>query len=390
MNKLRIYILASVLVLGCGKDPDKVFTVLNSTETGLSFQNILTDNKNQNILDYLYYYNGGGVAIGDINNDGLQDIYLTANQLKNKLYLNRGDIKFEDITEKAGVAGISDWNTGVSMVDINSDGLLDIYVCSVVGINGFEGHNELYINNGDETFTERSADYNLNLDNYSSSATFFDYDLDGDLDMYLLNHAIHTQESYGKAEIRNNRNYESGDKLLRNDRGKFIDVSEESGIFGGVNGYGLGVAVSDFNMDGYPDIYVCNDFHEDDYYYLNNGDGTFTESIKSYFGHTSRFSMGTDVADINNDGYPELMTLDMLPEDETVLKSSAGDDNVQMAEMRTSRLGYHYQFTRNMLQINQGGDHFTETALLSSVAATDWSWSVLFGDYDQDEKTDFL
>ena len=223
------------------------------------------------------------------------------------------------------------------MGDINGDGLLDIYVCAVVGLNGFDGYNELYINNGDGTFTENAAKYGLDFDSYSSSAAFLDYDLDGDLDIYLLNHAVHTQESYGHADIRRKRNYETGDKLLRNDGQKFIDVSEEAGIYSGVNGYGLGVAISDFNQDGFPDIYVGNDFHEDDYYYLNNGDGTFKESLKAYFGHTSRFSMGNDVGDINHDGWPDIISLDMLPEDEKVLKSSEGSDNVQTQKMRTER-----------------------------------------------------
>ena len=208
--------------------------------------------------------------------------------------------------------------------------------------------------------------------------------------MYLLNHAVHSESSFGNASVRNKRSYECGDKLFRNDNGKFVDVSEQAGIFGGANGYGLGLAVSDFNLDGYPDIYVGNDFHEDDYYYLNNGDGTFTESLKQYFGHTSRFSMGVDVADVNHDGFPDILSLDMLPEDEKVLKSSLGDDNVQMLKMRTEKLGYHYQYSRNMLQLNQAGGGFTETALLSGVAATDWSWSTLFGDYDQDGEQDIF
>jgi len=390
MNKFLIYIPIVVSIFSCSEDSSKVFSILDSKKSGISFSNTLIDTESQNILDYLYYYNGGGVAIGDINNDGLPDIYFTANQTENKLYLNKGNLKFEDITKTAGVEGNNDWDTGVSMVDINHDGYLDIYVCAVVGINGFQGHNELFINNKDNTFTERSAEYNLDFEDYSSSASFFDYDLDGDLDMYLLNHAIHTQESFGKAEIRNNRNEESGDKLLRNDNGKFTDVSQEAGIFGGANGYGLGVAVSDFNLDGYPDIYVSNDFHEDDYYYLNNKNGTFTESLKESFGHISRFSMGSDVADIDNDGDPDLMTLDMLPSDETILKSSAGDDNVQTLEMRTQKFGYYYQYTRNMLQVNQPNGQFAETALLSNVAATDWSWSVLFADYNLDGSNDFF
>lgn len=390
MNKFFRIGLASLLLIGCSQKEGQLFEKLSSDESNITFNNQLLDSKNISILDYLYYYNGGGVALGDINNDGLVDIYFTSNQGKNKLYLNKGANKFEDITAKAGVEGQSDWKSGTIMADVNGDGYLDIYVCAVVGINGFEGQNELFINNKDNTFTERAAEYGLDLDNYSSSAAFLDYDLDGDLDMYLLNHAVHSELSYGNADIRNKRSYECGDKLFQNNNGKFVDVSEKAGIFGGANGYGLGLAVSDFNLDGYPDIYVCNDFHEDDYYYLNNGDGTFSESLKSHFGHTSRFSMGVDVADVNHDGFPDIMTLDMLPEDEKVLKSSLGDDNTQMLKMRTEKLGYHYQYTRNMLQLNRDGNSFTETALLSGIAATDWSWSTLFADYDQDGEQDIF
>lgn len=372
------------------KNSGEVFKKVSSEQTGIKFANTLKETDDLNILDYLYFYNGGGIAIGDINNDGLPDIYLSANQLENKLYLNKGNLKFEDITEKAGVAGKSSWNTGSVMGDVNGDGLLDIYVCAVVGLNGFNGHNELFINQGDGTFIEKSAAYGLDFESYSSNAAFLDFDLDGDLDMYLLNHAVHTQDTFGNVQLRYQRNYETGDKLLRNDNGKFVDVSEEAGIFGGINGYGLGVAVSDFNMDGYPDLYIGNDFHEDDYYYLNNGDGTFTESLRINFGHTSRFSMGSDVADINHDGRPDLISLDMLPEDEKVLKSSEGDDNIQVQKLRINDYGYHYQFTRNMLYLNQPDGTFMESALASGVAASDWSWSALFGDYDQDGEQDLF
>lgn len=389
MKRILTYIFVIGLLNACSREGSQ-FKNPTPEETGISFTNTITETEDLNILDYLYFYNGGGVAIGDINNDGLPDIFFSGNQVKNKLYLNKGNLKFEDIAEKAKVAGNSTWNTGAVMGDVNGDGLLDIYVCAVVGINGFNGHNELYINNGDATFTESAAAYGLDFDSYSSSAAFLDFDLDGDLDMYLLNHAVHTQESFGRADLRLKRNFETGDKLLRNDGGKFTDVSEQAGIFGGINGYGLGVAVADFNQDGWPDIYVGNDFHEDDYYYLNNGDGTFTESLKKYFGHTTRFSMGNDVADINHDGWPDIISLDMLPEDEKVLKSSEGDDNIQTQKLRTQQYGYHYQFTRNMLHINQPNGGYMETALLSGVAATDWSWSALFGDYDQDGEQDLF
>ena len=386
----KISVIFVCLLTGCSKNEGQLFSVIETEKTGITFKNTITPTEDLNILDYLYFYNGGGVAVGDINNDGLPDIFFSGNQVKNKLYLNKGNLQFEDISEKAGISGNSSWNTGAVMGDINGDGWLDIYVCAVVGINGFGGHNELFINNGDGTFTESASSYGLDLDTYSSSAAFLDFDRDGDLDLYILHHAVHTQESFGKAALRHKRSYETGDKLMRNDGHVFTDVSEEAGIYGGINGYGLGVAVADFNQDGWPDLYIGNDFHEDDYYYLNNGDGTFTESLRDHFGYTSRFSMGNDVADINHDGWPDLISLDMLPEDEKVLKSSEGDDNPQTLKLRTERFGYHYQFTRNMLHINRYGDHFTETALLSGVAATDWSWSALFEDYNLDGYTDLF
>ena len=389
MIKRGLAICVFICLAACQKE-GSLFSTPSSEETGIDFTNTLTESDDLNILDYLYFYNGGGVSIGDINNDGLVDIFFSGNQVKNQLYLNKGNLKFENISEKAGILGNSTWNTGAVMGDINGDGFLDIYVCAVVGINGFNGHNELFINNGDDTFTESAASYGLDIDSYSSSAAFLDYDMDGDLDIYLLNHAVHTQESFGVASLRYKRSYETGDKLLRNDGNSFTEVSEDAGIYGGINSYGLGVAVSDFNQDGFPDIYVGNDFHEDDYYYLNNGDGTFSEKLKEYFGHTSRFSMGNDVADLNHDGYPDIMSLDMLAEDEKVLKSSEGDDDIQTQKLRTERYGYHYQYTRNMLYINRPGYQYQEQALMSGVAATDWSWSALFGDYNQDGEQDLF
>jgi len=389
INKpLGLFLIA--LVLGSCNNEDRLFEMLPASTSGINFSNNLTENDTLNILDYLYFYNGGGVAMGDINNDGSPDLFFTANQNDNKLYLNKGNLKFEDITQTAGVVGKSTWNTGAVMGDVNGDGWLDIYVTAVVGINGFVGHNELFINNKDNTFTESARIYGLDFESFGTTAAFLDYDLDGDLDIYVLNHAVHTQESFGRASLRELRNERTGDRLLRNDGNRFTDVSTEAGIYGGINGYGLGVAISDFNQDGYPDIYVGNDFHEDDYYYLNQGDGTFSESLKAYFGHTSRFSMGSDVADINHDGLPDLISLDMAPEDEVVLKSSEGDDTYQTLKMRTGQFGYHYQYTRNMLFTNNANAPYTETALLSGVSATDWSWSALFGDYDQDGNQDLF
>ena len=389
-SKINIVIgvAALCILFACGKK--QAFERLEGEKLGLNFSNDIEETDGFNIIDYLYFFNGGGVAIGDINNDNLPDVYLSGNQVKNKLYLNKGNLEFQDITESAGVAGESSWNTGVTMADINGDGFLDIYVCAVVGLKGLRGHNELFINNGDGTFSEKSVEYGLDFDSFSSAATFFDYDLDGDLDCFLLNHAIHTQESFGKAELRNERNYETGDKLLRNDNGNFVDVSDSSGIFGGINGYGLGIAIADFNKDNFPDIYVGNDFHEDDYYYLNNGDGTFTDNLRNAVTQTTRFSMGNDVADINHDGLPDLLSLDMLPNDEKVLKRSDGDERLEILKLRTEKYGYYYQFSRNMLQINNGDGTYSETALLNGVAATDWSWSALFADYDQDSHQDLF
>ena len=229
MNK-TIAVLVIIALLGGCKKGGQLFNTLSPKKTGIDFANDITQSDDLNILDYLYFYNGGGVAIGDINNDGLPDVFFSGNQVKNRLYLNKGDLKFEDVSDQSGIAGNSTWNTGVVMADVNGDGWLDIYVCAVVGIHGFNGYNELYINNQDGTFTEKASEYGLDFDSYSSSASFFDYDLDGDLDLYLLNHAVHTTESYGKADIRKKRTYETGDKLLQNDNGKFVDVSEEAGI----------------------------------------------------------------------------------------------------------------------------------------------------------------
>lgn len=382
--KLFVCCFMIVCLFSCKNKNERLFEKIPSSVTGISFVNNLTETENANILDYLYFYNGGGVAVGDINNDGLVDIFVSSNQGDNKLYLNRGNFKFEDITEAAGILQLSDWNTGASMADVNGDGYLDIYVCAVVGINGFKGKNELYINNGDLTFTESAQAYGVDFKNYTSSVAFFDYDNDGYLDMYLLNHAIHTPNSYGDASLREKRNPQTGDKLLKNVGGKFIDVSEAAGIYGGISGYGLGIATADINNNGYTDIYVSNDFHEDDFIYLNNGDGTFTEASKNMTTMLSRFSMGSDIADINGDGFVDIFSLDMAPDDEVVIKSSMGDENFEMSNFRVNQLGYHYQFSRNMLQINNRGNYFQEMAIYSGIDATDWSWAALFADFDLD------
>ncbi|QHV98394.1 VCBS repeat-containing protein [Spirosoma endbachense] len=389
---LGLFIVVTGLLTGCsGNQPaaeKPLFQLLDSTKTGIGFVNQLHNTDSLSILDYLYFYNGGGVAAGDLNNDGLTDLYFISNQETNKLYLNKGNFTFADATAKAGMAGQADWQTGVTMADVNSDGLLDVYVCAVSKFNGLRGHNELYINNGPgsdgvPTFTERATEYGLSFSGFSTQAAFFDYDHDGDLDCFLLNHAVHTSRSFDRVTTRNDRNQESGDYLFRNDKGHFIDVSEQAGIFGAAMGYGLGISIADLNADGWEDLYVSNDFHEDDYYYVNNHKGGFVESIRQAFQHTSRFSMGNDIADVNNDGYPDVMTLDMYPADEAVEKASQGEDPLDIYRYKLS-YGYMNQYSRNCLQISLSGQKFMDVGVMAGVAATDWSWSPLLADYDND------
>jgi len=400
MKRRWLFVVMLLLfIIACNnktKQVETLFTELSATETGISFDNKLTNTREFNIYRYRNFYNGGGVAIGDVNNDGLPDIYLSANQQPNKLFLNKGNLKFEDITSKAGVAGKGSWSTGVSMIDINADGWMDIYVCNSGPVESNKRKNEFFINNHDGTFTDKAAEMGLADSGYSIQAAFFDYDNDGDLDMYLLNNSPRSVETFNQEHnqraIRDNSG--GGDKLFRNENGKFTDVSAKAGIFGSEIGFGLGIAVADLDRDGWMDIYVSNDFFERDYIYMNNHDGTFREELEKQMSSISGASMGSDVADINGDGYPEVFTTEMLPENERRFKTTMTFENWDKYQFNVSN-GYHHQFTRNMLQRNNGitsskGISFSDVGRYAGVEATDWSWSVLITDLDNDSYKDLF
>ncbi|HLN55667.1 MAG TPA: VCBS repeat-containing protein [Bacteroidales bacterium] len=369
------------------KEKTELFTLMSPDSTNVRFVNRLTETEQFNIIQYLYFNNGAGVAAGDINNDGLTDLYFTSNQNGGRLYLNKGNMQFEDITTKAGVQGSGDWMTGVTMADVNGDDLLDIYVCQVGNYKVIHGRNQLFLNQGDLTFRDEAHEYGLDFCGFSTQAAFLDYDLDGDLDMYLLNHSVHTSRSYGPVSLRFDHDPLSGDRLYRNDEvnGKryFHDVANEAGIYDSQIGYGLGISTGDINNDGWPDIYISNDFHEDDYLYINNRNGTFTDRFRESMQHTSRSSMGNDIGDFNNDGLQDVIVLDMLPENEKTRKKSGGEDDLDVYQIKLG-YGYGYQFVRNTLQLNLGGGVFSETGRLAGIFSTDWSWSPLFCDVDND------
>ncbi|MCK8490854.1 VCBS repeat-containing protein [Spirosoma sp. RP8] len=395
--------LLILLLAGC-QENDTLFEKLSSSQTNVTFKNTLDEAPEFNVLKYGYFYNGGGVAAGDFNNDGLTDLYFTGNLNANKLYLNKtepdsGEITFEDITDKAGVGAADGWNTGVSLVDINADGWLDIYVCRSAAVDVRLRRNLLFINNKNLTFSEKAAEYGLDDPAYSTQAAFFDYDRDGDLDCFLLNHSVQEFAGFsrmiGSYKQQNNPNYSS--KLYQNQNGKFVDVSTSAGMVSNVLSFGLGVAVSDFNNDGWPDLYVSNDYNENDYLYTNQQNGSFQEVVRNAMGHTSLYSMGSDAADINNDGRTDLLTLDMLPENNERIKLTSGDDNYDKYE-QLLRAGFHHQTMRNMLQLNVGDQPeansggktkpavpvFSEIGQLAGVSNTDWSWAGLFADFDND------
>jgi hypothetical protein len=378
------------LFSGCGREKDNtrtgdtLFEKIGKEQSGVNFSNDLTFDTEFNIYTYRNFYNGGGVGLGDVNNDGLIDIYLTANQGPNRLFLNKGDFKFEDITDKSGVAGTRAWSTGVSLADVNGDGLLDIYVCNSGDIKNDNKENELFINNGDLTFTDKAAEYNVADKGYTTHAAFFDYDKDNDLDLYILNNSYQAIGSFNlRKNERSKRDVLGGDKLLRNDNGKFTDVSEEAGIYGSVIGFGLGVTVGDLNKDGWQDIYVSNDFFERDYLYINLHNGKFEETLTTQMKSISGASMGADVADINNDTYPDIFVTEMLPWENKRLKTVTTFESWDRYSFSVQN-DYYHQYTRNMLQLNNGDNTFSEIGRLAGVEATDWSWGALIFDMDND------
>jgi len=368
------------------------FEVLDAEQTGVEFVNKVENVEDFNIFLYRNFYNGGGVAIGDINNDGLSDIYFTNNMGDNALYLNKGNFQFQDITSAAGVACKNKWSTGAALVDINSDGLLDIYVCNAGYQKGVDQRNELFINNGDLTFTEKGAAYKVDDDGYTTQAAFFDLDKDGDLDVYIVNNSfmpVNTLNYSNKRDLPASewpvKDYLKGGgaKLLRNDGGVFTDITKPSGIYHSLIGFGLGITVGDVNNDGWEDLYISNDFFERDYLYINQHDGTFKEEVKKYMNHLSTFSMGADMADVNNDGLLDIFVTDMLPDDDFRLKTTTSFDDYQVYKLKLDRDFYH-QFMQNTLQINNGNNTFSEIAHYSGVSASDWSWGALLFDFDND------
>lgn len=393
MNPRILSALILLSLFSCqdgGVQKPTLFELIPQEQSGIEFNNELSYDEDFNIFTYRNFYNGGGVALGDINNDGLLDIYLSSNLEGNKLYLNQGDFKFKDITSEAGVKGNRAWSTGVVMVDINGDNYLDIYVCNSGDIAGDNKKNELFINQGDGTFSEEAEKYGLADQGYSTHAVFFDYDKDGDLDVYLLNNSYQAIGSFNKMQNeRPVRDAVGGDKLFKNENGKFFDVSEEAGIFGSIIGFGLGVSVGDVNQDSWPDIFISNDFFERDYLYLNNQDGTFTESLEQSMRSISASSMGADLADINGDGLLDIFVSDMLPNSPQRLKQVTSFENWDKFQFNKSH-GYHYQFSRNMLHINNGDGTFSELGRFANVEATDWSWGGLIFDMDNDGKRDLF
>lgn len=381
-----------------------LFKTLESSYTGLNFTNKLTPTPEFNLFSYMYYYNGSGIGAGDFNNDGLTDLFFSANQGDNKIFLNKGKMKFDDVTAAAKIPQDSGWSTGVSVVDINNDGLLDIYICKVGHYKTLNSRNQLLVckgidKNGIPFYKDEAKEYGLDFTGFSTQAVFFDYDGDGDLDMFLLNHSVNHDGNYAPREnFLNTFDSLAGQKMYRNDTYKnasgkvsihFTDVTKQCGINGSRIGYGLGVAVADINLDGWPDLYVGNDFHENDYLYINQKNGTFSEEANNRLMHTSQFTMGVDVADVNNDAYPEIISMDMLPYDPYILRRSLAEDDYNIFTQKIS-YGYNYQYSRNNLQFNRRNGMFSEVGQYSNVYNTDWSWAALWMDFDNDGNKDLF
>ncbi|RYY56808.1 MAG: hypothetical protein EOO05_18535, partial [Chitinophagaceae bacterium] len=396
-NRVLLLLLlacACTTIVSCNGHGEKksgppLFEALGSDRTGLAFSNNLKYDQKFNLFKYIYFYNGSGLGAGDFNNDGLTDLFFGSNQGSNTIYLNKGGLKFTDVTSAAGIANDGGWTTGISVVDVNNDGLLDVYVCRVGQYEVLHSKNQLLVNQGIDKdgiphFIDRAKEYGLDFSGFSTQAAFLDYDLDGDLDMILLNHSVHENGTFKpRKNFLGTYDPISGDRFYRNDGNIFTDVTRETGINSSAISYGLGISVADINLDGYPDIYIGNDFHENDYLYINQKDGTFREEAETMLRHTSQYSMGVDVADINNDAYPEIVSMDMLPADPYILKRSLGEDAYDIFTYKISA-GYAHQYTRNNLQYNRKNGHFSEIGLYSGIAATDWSWGPLWFDFDND------
>ncbi|MEY3187202.1 MAG: hypothetical protein RL675_1028, partial [Bacteroidota bacterium] len=388
-------LVALLFAFGCKQKTKPLFEVLDEEKTGLHFANNLKPNAKVNMLTYMYFYNGAGLATADFNNDGKVDVFFCSNQGENKLFLNEGNLHFKDVTASTKIPQDGGWSTGVSVVDINHDGLLDLYVCRVGNYENLQQGNQLLIckgigADGIPVYAEESGTYGLSFNGFSTQAAFFDQDLDGDLDMYLLNHSLRYNSTFNaRPTYFNTYDSLSGDRFYRNVDGKYINETKEVGINSSIIGYGLGIVISDINVDGYPDIYIGNDFHENDYLYINNKKGGFVETLDSSMLHTSQFSMGVDAADVNNDGLPEIVSMDMLPEDPYILKRSLGEDEYNLFNMKL-RYGYNYQYARNNLQYNRGNGQFSEVGVYAGIHATDWSWAPLWMDFNNDGKKDLF
>ena len=383
------FILGLFFFMGESGNAQSLFQAIPATSTGITFENTLPETPELNIITYEYFYNGGGVGVGDFNRDGLIDIFFSSNIQQHKLYLNKGNFQFEDISKKAGILPNAGWSTGVSIADINGDGWLDIYLCQSGNLPPGKRKNLLYINNKDLTFTEMAAEIGLADAGHTTMAAFFDMDKDGDLDAYILNHNIKQFRNFDAAFLKNQIDPDAGDRLYENRNGIFYNITQKAGIKSNPLGYGLGLNISDIDGDGWQDIYVSNDYVEEDYLYLNNKNGTFREVLKQQIPHISNFSMGLDIADINNDGWQDIFTLDMLPKDNKRQKLLYAPDNFEVYNNMVDN-GFHHQLMRNMLHLNNGNGSFSEIGQLAGISSTDWSWSALFADYNNDGLKDLF